>query len=158
MEKSKSNPSHKERGAQNSGMTNEQVYNFALKSPIIPILSKVAERIGREKFVEMLREASDEYWFDKEKQNEFFRNMSDEFRGYSLDTKVLENTEETRTYKMTKCLWANAFRESGAADIGYAIYCQSDYAIARHDNEKLERNKTLMQGDDCCLMKWSKKI
>jgi hypothetical protein len=51
-------------------------------------------------------------------------------------------------------LWAKTFREAGAADIGYALWCYGDYTIARSNHEKLEREKHLCKGDDYCILKY----
>jgi hypothetical protein len=55
-----------------------------------------------------------------------------------------------------KCLWAKVFRDGDAADIGYAMVCYPDYAVARGLNPKLKliRTKTLMQGDDGCSLRY----
>jgi hypothetical protein len=46
------------------------------------------------------------------------------------------------------------FRDGDAADIGYAMVCYPDYAVAKGLNPKLQliRAKTLMQGDDSCSL------
>ncbi|MFW9798966.1 MAG: L-2-amino-thiazoline-4-carboxylic acid hydrolase [Candidatus Thorarchaeota archaeon] len=52
----------------------------------------------------------------------------------------------------TECLWADVFKELDAADLGYIMLCGTDFpaASAFHENIRLERTKTLMQGDDHC--------
>ena len=70
-------------------------------------------------------------------------------------------TENTRICNTVGCLWADTFREWGAEDIGYVFACKGDFAAvaAQHPNLRLERTKTLMQGDDCCDFRfiWEKK-
>ena len=70
-------------------------------------------------------------------------------------------TENTRICNTIGCLWADIYREWGAEDIGYLIECKPDFAViaAQHPNLRLERTKTLMQGDDCCDFKfiWEEK-
>lgn len=82
--------------------------------------------------------------------------MPNQFWSNVLDIQIVENTSSIRIYKITNCLWAKVFREVKAEDFGYALICYGDYAVARADNETLERDKTLMQGHDCCLLKWTK--
>jgi len=69
-----------------------------------------------------------------------------------LTLKVVEDTPEAYEVKSTEGLWAQTFREKGAAEIGYALQCHRDYADCQGFNPKmtLTRSKTLMQGDDCC--------
>ena len=64
-------------------------------------------------------------------------------------------TENSRSCNTVGCLWADTWREWGAEDIGYLIECKPDFDIfkAMHPNLRLERTKTLMQGDDCCDFK-----
>ena len=70
-------------------------------------------------------------------------------------------TENSRSCNTVGCLWADTWREWGAEDIGYLICCKPDFALikAMHPNLRLERTKTLMQGDDCCDFKfiWEEK-
>ena len=70
-------------------------------------------------------------------------------------------TENTRVCNTVGCLWADIYREWGAEDIGYLVECRPDFAAvsAQHQNMRLERTKTLMQGDDQCDFKfiWEEK-
>lgn len=65
---------------------------------------------------------------------------------------VVEETKDRLVFNMTECLWAKAWREMGAADIGFLWNCKPDFALiqAMHPRLKLKRSKTLMQGDECC--------
>jgi hypothetical protein len=57
---------------------------------------------------------------------------------------------------VTRCLWAQTFREAGAADIGYATMCHPDFSSAPAFNPKIRmsRPKTLMQGNDHGNDRW----
>lgn len=142
--------------SQNSGMSYEQVYNFAFRNMLIPQLIALSNQIGREKFVEMLKKSTEEVYSDPNTMNNFYANLPDKFQSNVLNLEVIENSQNTRIYKITKCLWAKTFREAEAADIGYAFLCYGDYAAAKAVNKKLERETTLMQGHDCCYLKWTK--
>ncbi len=144
------------RVAENSDMSFEQVFNFAYRDSLIPQLLTVSRQIGREKLVEMLKNATDEIWFPTDMQNRFEANLSKGFWSNVLDMETLQKTPDLRIYKVKRCLWAKTFREADAADIGYALLCYTDYALARSQNKKLERNTTLMQGHDCCILKYTK--
>jgi len=63
-----------------------------------------------------------------------------------------EETPTKLSCHITECLWANVFKEMNATDLGYIICCNPDFATAKayHPKIKLERTKTLMQGDDYC--------
>ena len=139
-----------------SGMSYEQVFNFAYRDFLIPQLIATSKQIGREKFIEMLKTATDEVYSQPETMKRINATLTEQFWSNVLSQEVLENTPDLRVVKITKCLWAKTFREAEAADIGYAMLCHGDYASAKLNNEKLERETTLMQGHDCCLLKWTK--
>ncbi len=67
----------------------------------------------------------------------------------------IQSEENVLEVKCTECIWAKTFREADAAEIGYAGICYTDYSAikAYNPNMKLIREKTLMQGHDCCDLK-----
>lgn len=142
--------------AANSDMSYEQVFNFAFRDSLIPQLITISRQIGREKLVEMLKNATDEVWFPIDMQKRFEANLSKGYWSHVIDMETLHNTPDLQIYKVNMCLLAKTFREADAADIGYALWCYSDYAMARSQKKKLERDTTLMQGHDCCILKYTK--
>ena len=72
--------------------------------------------------------------------------------GSLLEYEVLYRDSEEVRLKVTKCFWADAFREIGAADIGKALYCDDEQASAGGFNPSINLTctKTIMQGGDCC--------
>jgi hypothetical protein len=71
---------------------------------------------------------------------------------HGTSEEVIEETDDRLVLNMTECLWARAWREMGAEDIGYLWNCRPDYALVRamHPRLRLRRSKTLMQGDEHC--------
>ena len=53
---------------------------------------------------------------------------------------------------VTSCIFAKVCRDLDAAELGYVMFCATDFPLAEvfHPKLRLERSKTLMQGDDCC--------
>jgi len=71
----------------------------------------------------------------------------------TLTHEVVEDTEKVFALKVTECVWAEVMRSAGlGGDIGHAAVCNMDYywPQAFNPNFKMERTKTLMQGDDIC--------
>jgi hypothetical protein len=70
----------------------------------------------------------------------------------TLTKEVVEDTDTVFELKVTECIWASTFLDADAGDIGYAGVCYGDYAWAEGFNSQIEmvRDKTLMQGHDCC--------
>jgi hypothetical protein len=66
---------------------------------------------------------------------------------------IVEDTERTFEIRVTECIWASLFQETGLdGEVGHAAVCNMDYAWATafNPNFKMERDKTLMQGDAHC--------
>jgi hypothetical protein len=148
--------------SQNSDMTYEQVFRFAYQKDLIPILKSLAAQMGREKFTQMLQDtvcniASKGMTNKKLPSRDFaafmsnLRNIPPLYRA-AFDFEIIEETPSSLEYRVKQCLWAKTFRESEASDLGYAMVCSPDIAIAAGFNPKLKltRTKTLMQGHDTC--------
>jgi hypothetical protein len=151
-----------------SGMSLQEVYNFAYKLWYIPTIQNLKDQIGQDRFIEMLKISVDKiYNPKKDKNKDYSQNTLSFFAERTenackkwndrLSFEVLRKDENLFEIKFTECLWAKTFREANAADIGYAGICYGDYSMTKFFNPKLklDRNKTLMQGHDCCHFKWS---
>ncbi len=84
-----------------------------------------------------------------------FEEYVKQFRsGYEnmLTKEIVEDTGTAFELKVTECIWADTFLRADAGHIGYASICWGDYAWAESFNDKITmvRDKTLMQGHDCC--------
>jgi len=155
-QEAQNNSSFQHKVDKKSEMSYRQVFNFAFRDTLIPQLITISRQIGREKFIEMLKNVTDEVWFQNNMQKSFNSNLPKNFWNHVLNLEVLEKSENLQIYKITKCLWADTFREADASDIGYALWCYGDYAMARSKHKKLERKTTLMEGHDYCLLKYTK--
>ncbi len=145
-----------------SKMKFKDVYAFAYTRSLIPILKALRDDVGREKFLPMLQAAASRTAAESVKKTAppppkntlaAWTGLEDEyFWGHVLTMNWVEKTEKAVEIRLTECLWAATFREADAADIGYAISCQPDFATTTAFNPKIRmtRTKTLMQGDDCC--------
>lgn len=69
---------------------------------------------------------------------------------------LLESEPGTFQFCTRECLYAEVFRSLNAADLGLIMLCNGDVTSAEvfHPKLRLERTKTLMQGDDCCDFKY----
>jgi hypothetical protein len=154
-----------------------ETFRFAFQWVYIPMMEALAARIGREKLVAMLKEATGIYWAQQTKnytlqlqKKDFgaFLNMDTldpaiadpehrkHFWALAYSAQRIEHTSDTYELKVTECLWAQTFREANAGDIGFASICYGDEAMAAAFDRRLKliRTRTLMQGDDCCPCRW----
>ncbi len=148
-------------------ITWEQLFRFTYQKDFLPVMKALAGKLGPEKFIAGLRETVCELAAERMKRAPIPRRDFAAFRANmkqmppmyraALQYEVLQETEDTLEYKVHGCLWAKTFREEGAGDIGAAYVCAADFAIAAAFNPKLklEREKTLMEGHDCCHFKYT---
>ena len=149
-------------------MSFQEVYQFAYQGGYIPTMKKMAEKMGKEKFLELLKESAADAAadmmagmaknFPKRDLAAFSLSMKnpDPIFRHALTFEIVEDLAAVFEVKITECLWAKTFREADAADIGYAAICHGDFAMAKAFNPKLRmiRTKTLMEGHDHCNHRW----
>lgn len=155
-----------------SGMSYEQVFNFAFKPWYIRYMKGLEAEIGKERFLEMLRTVGSKIYEKSIKSQ--YRDMEirdvdslitnfwapmkkSRLWSHTLLLDIIKQTPSSGIVKMSDCLVAKVFREADAAEIGYAAICHADYAVAQAFNPKIKlvRNKCLMKGDDCCYFEYS---
>jgi len=114
-------------------------------------LKKLWEKKGIETIVRHLKNANPITNFEEFK-NVYKDQISTEYMRNCLNFSIIEDTPQKLVLKFTKCLWAKTFLEINAPEIGYAICCYPDFAMAKafHPNLRLTRTKCLMKGDDYC--------
>jgi len=150
---------------EDSGMTVKEVFNFAFQNNIL-MLQNLAEEIGKDKFIDILKKAASDARIQQMKG--VFENMQkrdlvawsdfelsfvkmNPFKN-ALTYEIVEKKEDAFEIKYTECLFAETYREMNASEIGYALHCYPDYASINLFNPKMKvtRPTSLMQGDDCC--------
>ena len=70
----------------------------------------------------------------------------------ALEIELLEETESTLDYNVTRCRYAEMYKDMGLAEIGHILSCGRDGTFcAGYDQRiKLERRQTIMQGASHC--------
>lgn len=150
-----------------SGMTFQEVYDFAIKETI-PVIQSVAKELGEAHFLEVFKKASIESGLEAGKAearslpcNDLASFTADlknpnHFWQHVLSYDIIEDKPQAFEIKVTECLWAKTFREIGAENLGYLLICHPDYAVCQGFNPKIHmtRSKTLMQGDAYCDHRW----
>jgi len=73
-------------------------------------------------------------------------------RGGALEVQVRENNAEVFAFDVTRCRYAEMYRDMGLAEIGPLLSCQRDGAFCEgYDPRiKLTRTQTIMQGASHC--------
>jgi hypothetical protein len=73
-------------------------------------------------------------------------------RGESLTIEVKEHTDSRYRYNVTRCKYAEMYRDMGLGEIGHLLSCQRDgtFCEGYDDRIKLKRTQTIMQGASHC--------
>jgi len=153
-----------QKASQDSQMTFKEVFKFAYEDFYIPTMKSLQRQLGKVKCLDMLKAAITEVqtengleWAKRVKNNDFasyIRYLKEPDRQWvhTCTHNIVRETERSIAVKYTWCMWADVFRDAGAADLGYAAFCHGDFALCMAFNPKIRlyRSKTLMQGDDHC--------
>ena len=72
--------------------------------------------------------------------------------GDALTTEVREQTDRTYVFHVTRCRYAEMYRDMGLGDIGHLLSCQRDGTFCEGYDPKLKltRTQTIMQGASHC--------
>lgn len=78
-------------------------------------------------------------------------------RDDALAIDVLESTPEKFSMNVTRCRYAEMYKELGLADLGFALSCGRDFAMVEGYNPEieLERTQTIMEGADHCDFRYT---
>jgi hypothetical protein len=76
-----------------------------------------------------------------------------------LEMKVLEASATKFDFDVTRCKYAEMYREMGLGHIGHLLSCNRDGTFCEgYDPDiALERKQTIMQGAPCCTFRYSYK-
>jgi len=124
------------------------------------------KEMGEEKVIDLIKKDAEERMRERA-QSDIKRLGGSDFKSYisifrdpqmlaSLTMEIIEDTDTVFEIRVTDCLSAESFLPYKAGDIGYATVCWGDYNWASDFNPKIKmvRDKTLMQGHDCCNHKY----
>ncbi|WP_193181200.1 L-2-amino-thiazoline-4-carboxylic acid hydrolase [Nisaea sediminum] len=72
--------------------------------------------------------------------------------GGALETEEIERTEETFHFNVTRCRYAEMYREMGLGEIGHLLSCNRDGSFCEgySDRITMERGQTIMSGASHC--------
>ncbi len=75
----------------------------------------------------------------------------------ALEMKVLQATDERFDFDITRCRYAETYKEMGLGKIGHLLSCNRDGTFCEgYDPDiTLERKQTIMQGAPCCTFRYT---
>jgi hypothetical protein len=74
----------------------------------------------------------------------------------ALEMKVLEATDTTFDFDITRCRYAETYKEMGLGKIGHLLSCNRDGTFCQGYDPAitLERKQTIMEGASCCTFRY----
>jgi len=74
----------------------------------------------------------------------------------ALEMKVLVANDERFDFDITRCRYAETYKEMGLGKIGHLLSCNRDGTFCQgyDPNITLERQQTIMQGAPCCTFRY----
>ena len=132
-----------------------------------PVLRAFQEEIGEEKTREVARRVITEI---ARKQGAEFAQVAGgtDLKSYAankepwrrngaLEFEVLEESDERYSFNVTRCRYAEMYREMGYGDLGEIFSCTRDFEFVRGFNPDIEltRTQTIMQGAPYCNFRYS---
>lgn len=80
-------------------------------------------------------------------------------KGDAIQVEVLERSEESFSFNVTRCKYAEMYRELGFPELGSILSCSRDFSLIEGFNPyvKLTRTQTLMEGAEFCDFRYEVK-
>lgn len=78
--------------------------------------------------------------------------------GGSLEIEVLEASDTKFDFNVTRCRYAETYKDMGLEKIGHLLSCNRDAGFCEgyDPNMKLDRAQTIMDGAKCCTFRYSR--
>jgi L-2-amino-thiazoline-4-carboxylic acid hydrolase-like protein len=75
----------------------------------------------------------------------------------ALEIEVLEASDDRFDFNVTRCRYAETYREMGLGKIGHLLSCNRDgtFCVGYDRKISLERKQTIMQGASCCTFRYT---
>lgn len=133
---------------------------------LAPVLDALANEFGRDKVLAAAGEAIKELARQqgaalaanskKKTLSEFACVLEQWKKGDALEIEMLEQSDERLFFNVTRCRYAELYKEMGIAHLGTILSCNRDYALIEGFNPDivLERTQTIMEGDSCCDLRF----
>jgi hypothetical protein len=112
----------------------------------LSIVSGVIRELARERGAELARQLG-------EQTLEAFASSLDRWReNGALEIDVLVQSPSRLSFNVTRCRYAEMYRELGLGDLGASLSCQRDFTLAEGFNPAIElsRTQTIMEGAPFC--------
>jgi L-2-amino-thiazoline-4-carboxylic acid hydrolase len=79
--------------------------------------------------------------------------------GGGMDVQLIGESEDHLDFNVTRCGYAEFYKELGLSDLGFRIHCNRDHIMLVGFNGQIElsRSQTIMAGATCCDFRFRKR-
>lgn len=119
-----------------------------------------ANEIAREVIVELARKDGQRWAQQFGNDLPAMRKVSGVWAGGgSLEIKTLEATDDKLDFNVTRCGYAEFYKELGLPELGYLFHCNRDFAMVEgfSPDLRLERTQTVMEGATHCDFRFTRR-
>ena len=130
---------------------------------LVPLVKALQAELGEEHANSIVRRAlgdiyrrfGEEFWRTKNEKN-LGKIMTSAFTTYAredaLEYRVVEQSQDAFEIDVTRCRYAEFYKELGEPELGFLIVCGADYTTAEGfgPDITLTRTQTIMQGASHC--------
>lgn len=129
---------------------------------LAPIIQALAEAFGRDAVIAIVRDtiiniarqqgAELAEAMDGNSPSHFVASLQYWTKDDALNIEVLEQTDDTLAFNVTRCRYAELYHALGIPELGAVLSCNRDFALIEGFNQDatLTRTQTIMQGGSCC--------
>ena len=130
---------------------------------IKPIYEEMVREVGREVAQKIISSAirkaaiaQAQTFAERDGPDRDMRSFQDLYglwtKGGALETEVLEATDETYHFNVTRCRYAEMYKDMGLGDIGHLLSCNRDGSFCEGYSDKItmQRGQTIMRGASHC--------
>ena len=130
---------------------------------LVPLIKALQAELGEEKANLIVRKAlgdlyrrfGEEFWRSKN-EPDLGKSVASAFKTYAqgeaLEYRVDEQSHDAFAIDVTRCRYAEFYKELGEPELGFLLICTADFAIAEGfgPDVRLTRTQTIMQGANRC--------
>jgi hypothetical protein len=130
---------------------------------LVPLLKALRAELGEERANALVRNAigglyrryGEEFWRAKDEKN-LGNVMASAFKTFAredaLDYRIREQSHDAFDIDVTRCRYAQFYKELGEPDLGFLLVCSADFTMTEgfDPDIKLTRTQTIMQGASHC--------
>ncbi|OKO77432.1 2-amino-thiazoline-4-carboxylic acid hydrolase [Bradyrhizobium sp. NAS80.1] len=138
---------------------------------LVPLVRALQAELGEARANALVRKAlgdlyrgfGEEFWKAKnntKNESDLGKAVASAFRTYARDDAlaydVIEQTQDSFAFDVTRCAYAEFYKALGAPELGFLLVCSADFATAEGfgPDIKLTRTQTIMQGADHCNFRY----